>query len=112
MVADATKYEPISTAASSTTSAATNCTRSGSRRAAAHTVRNGRTSTAMVIVMVTRSVRREPQDVADAADGVDQPWLDHVDLAAQVGDVGLDDAGLAVEVVAPHLVQDLRLGHN
>ena len=32
-----------------------------------------------------------------------------VDLLAQVGDVQLDDVGLAAEVVVPHPVQDLRL---
>ena len=32
-----------------------------------------------------------------------------VDLLAQVGDVELDDVGLAAEVVVPHPVQDLRL---
>src|SRR3954470_9964930 len=45
---------------------------------------------------------REPQRVPDAADGVQQPGLGGVDLAPQVGDVGLDDVGLAVEVVVPH----------
>ena len=32
-----------------------------------------------------------------------------VDLLAQVADVGLDDVGVAVEVVLPHVVEDLRL---
>src|SRR4029453_3674265 len=41
----------------------------------------------------------QPQDVADAADGVDEPRLDHVDLAAQVRHVRLDDAGVPGEVV-------------
>src|SRR5690606_12497203 len=50
------------------------------------------------------------EHVAEAALG-----LDHrlgqvlVDLAAQVGDVALDDARVAVEVVLPHVVEDLRL---
>src|SRR3981081_534543 len=99
------RYDPVNTAASNTTSAATSCTRSGRGRPAPPRVRNGRR-------MVAMSVRREPQDVADAAHGVNQPWLDHVDLAPQVGDVGLDDACLAVEGVAPHLIQDLRLGQK
>ena len=49
------------------------------------------------------------QRVADAADGVDQAGLDVVELAAQVADVGLDDAAVAAEVVLPHVVEDLRL---
>ena len=35
-----------------------------------------------------------------------------VDLAAQIGDVELDDIGLAAEVVVPHPVQDLGLGQD
>ncbi|CPU65988.1 Uncharacterised protein [Mycobacteroides abscessus] len=35
-----------------------------------------------------------------------------VDLAAQVGDVELDDVGLAAEVVVPDAVEDLRLGQH
>src|SRR3954452_1213070 len=66
-----------------------------------------------VVAMVTSSARsgstREPQGVAHPTDRVQQPRVGGVDLAAQVGDVGLDDVGLAVEVVVPHVVQDLRL---
>src|SRR5690242_7692358 len=106
MAAVATKYEPISTAANRPTSAATSCTRSGKRRVAAHSGRNVRPNAARM------SVRRQPQDVADTTHRVDQARLDDVDLAAQVGDVRLDHTGLAVEVVPPDLVQDLRLGHD
>ena len=35
-----------------------------------------------------------------------------VDLAAQVADVDLDDVGVAVEVVAPHLAQQVVLGDD
>ena len=38
-----------------------------------------------------------------------QPLLARVDLAAQVGHIGLDDVHVATEVVAPHMVEDLRL---
>src|SRR6266540_2868363 len=41
---------------------------------------------------------------------MDQPGLNRVELAAQVVDVGLDDAVVAAEVVAPHVVEDLALG--
>src|SRR4051812_37296313 len=48
-------------------------------------------------------------DVARTPDGVDQLRLDVVDLLAQVADVELDDVRLALEVVLPHAVEDLRL---
>jgi len=35
-----------------------------------------------------------------------------VDLAPQVGDVGLHDGTVAAEVVVPHVVEDLRLGDD
>src|SRR5476649_2360813 len=54
----------------------------------------------------------QPQDVTDAAFGLDESRLLHVDLASQVGDVGLDDAGLAAEVVVPYVVEDLGLGEH
>src|SRR6266545_7392705 len=49
---------------------------------------------------------RQPQHVPDAPDRVQQPRLDGVDLAAEVGDVRLDDAAVAAEVVVPHVVED------
>src|SRR5699024_9279283 len=52
------------------------------------------------------------QHVADAALGVDHRLTDHVHLAAQVRDVGLDDPHLAGPVVVPHVVQDLGLGDH
>src|SRR4051794_20173235 len=48
-------------------------------------------------------------DVAGTPDRVDQLGLDVVDLLAQVADVELDDVRLALEVVLPHAVEDLRL---
>src|ERR1700677_3865232 len=52
------------------------------------------------------------QDVADAADGVDERFAARVYLLAQVADVELDHVGLAAEVVVPHAVKDLRLGEH
>src|SRR5947207_691627 len=53
------------------------------------------------------SRRRDPQDVADAADRVDQPGLAPDQLAPQVADVGLDDVAIAAEAVVPDVVEDL-----
>src|SRR5215475_14740673 len=55
---------------------------------------------------------RKPEHVPDAAQGVDQPWSAAVHLAAQHGHVGLDDPGVAAEVVVPHMVEDLHLGQH
>src|SRR4051794_11617344 len=66
-------------------------------------------SPALVAVLTTSGSARQAQGVAHPADGVQQPGLGGVDLAAQVGDVGLDDVRLPVEVVVPHVVEDLRL---
>src|SRR3954464_7292937 len=55
-----------------------------------------------------RSGPRGPQRVAHAAGGVDERRAVLVELLAQVADVGLQDAGVAAEVVVPHLVEDLR----
>src|SRR6266511_3753020 len=43
---------------------------------------------------------------------MDEARLLEVDLFAQVADVVLDDAGIAAEVVAPDVVDDLRLRHH
>src|SRR5262245_17338030 len=48
--------------------------------------------------------RVPPEHVAEAAHGVDQRGVVAVDLLAQVGDVVLDHARLAGEVVVPHVV--------
>src|SRR6478609_9455046 len=49
------------------------------------------------------------QHVAEAALGLDERLgRVRVDLAAEVGDVALDDPRVAVEVVLPHVVEDLR----
>src|SRR5690606_10466309 len=50
------------------------------------------------------------EHVAEAALGLDHGLFGVlVELAAQVRDVGLHDAGVAVEVVLPDVVEDLRL---
>src|SRR5262245_23129375 len=56
--------------------------------------------------------RWEPHDVAHATQGVQQVRLCRIDLAAQHRDVGLDDAGVAAEVVVPDVVEYLHLGEN
>ena len=58
---------------------------------------------------VAHCSRWQAQHVADSPHGVDERGLDRVDLAPQVGDVRLDDVRLAVEVVVPDVVEDLRL---
>src|SRR5919204_1703284 len=52
---------------------------------------------------------RQPQAVTNAAHRVDQLRLLEVDLLAQMADVALDDAEIAPEVIAPDVVNDLRL---
>src|SRR5215470_2741395 len=61
---------------------------------------------------VAASRGRDPHDVADAADRVDQPRLAVVELAPQIADVGLDDVAVPVEAVVPHVVEDLRLAQH
>src|SRR5260221_10078539 len=78
------------------------------RIAATSLTRRGTRSTSPCTV----TLRRHAKDVADATKGVDQPRLTGVDLAAQVGDVRLDDAVVAAEVVAPDVVEDLPLGQH
>ncbi len=53
-------------------------------------------------------VPRRAQHVADAAHGVDEMRLDEVDFLAEVAHVGLEDAGVAAEVVAPDVIEELR----
>src|SRR6476469_9592525 len=61
----------------------------------------------------TGSPAGRPDGVAEAAHRLDQRRLaGPVDLLAQVADVRLDDAGIAVEVVAPDVIEDLRLADN
>ena len=50
--------------------------------------------------------------VADAAHRLDERRAQAVDLAPQVAHVGLDDVGVAAEVVVPHVVEDLVLGEH
>src|SRR3954452_12944471 len=52
--------------------------------------------------------RRGPQGVADAPGRVDQRRSGAVQLLAQVGDVGLEHAGVSSEIVFPDVVEDLR----
>src|ERR1700735_4572139 len=61
---------------------------------------------------VTGLVRRWAQRVADPPDGVDEGGTEGIDLASEIGDVDLDHIGVAVEVVVPHPVENLRLGHH
>src|SRR6478672_6556518 len=52
------------------------------------------------------------EDIPRPSHGVDHRLAAGVDLLAQVGDVELDDVGLAAEVVVPHPVEDLGLGEH
>src|SRR3954451_15121981 len=80
-------------------------------------------TTSATVVRTSREVRdakraripcsaRRLEHVAGAPHRVDHRAPAGVDLLAQVGDVELDDVGLAAEVVVPHPVQDLRLGQH
>src|SRR3954451_24487296 len=55
---------------------------------------------------------RAAQGVTDAAHGVDERRAVDVELLAQVADVGLEHAGVAAEVVLPHVLEDLRAGQH
>src|SRR2546427_12254928 len=48
------------------------------------------------------------EHVARLPNGLDQRRAGRVELAAQIADVGLDDIGVAAEVVAPQFLEDLR----
>lgn len=52
------------------------------------------------------------QHVPHTAQGLDQPRLRGVHLAAQVGHIGLDHVHLATEVVIPDVVEDARLAEH
>src|SRR6478735_3863531 len=93
-------------------SMATSFTRSGVRRASsagAPTIlaaRDGRAEPDWDGTAVTSSPAGQAHGVADAAQGVDQPWLGGVHPLAQVGDVGLDDVRVAAEIVVPHELEE------
>src|SRR3954464_8975328 len=54
-----------------------------------------------------------PEDIADASHGVQQLLLERaIELFAQPADEHVDDVGLRVEVVFPHVRQDHRLRHD
>ena len=55
---------------------------------------------------------RVAQHVADEAHRVDQRRTELVELLAQVADVRLEDVRVAVEVVVPDMIEDLRLGQH
>src|SRR5437868_9844111 len=55
---------------------------------------------------------RRLEHVPGTAHGVDHRLAAGVDLLAQVGDVELDDVGLAAEVVVPDPVEDLGLAQH
>src|SRR6185369_11975042 len=104
--------------ATSTRVAATSATRRGTPRArnlAMPPILRQLPSYAAVLPTlrpVTERSSRFAQDVPHAPQRVQQPLLPGVDLAAQVGDVGLDDVHVAAEVVAPDVVEDLGLGQH
>src|SRR5664279_4575548 len=52
------------------------------------------------------------EDITEAPHRVDHRFPSGVDLLPQVRDVQLDDVRLPTEIVVPHPVQDLRLGHH
>src|SRR6476661_177037 len=52
------------------------------------------------------------EDIPRPSQGVDHRLPAAVDLLTQIRDVELDDVGPATEVVAPHPVEDLRLGQH
>src|SRR3954451_351543 len=55
---------------------------------------------------------RAAQGVTDAAHGVDERRAVDVELLAQVADVGLEHAGVAAEVVLPHVLEQLGAGED
>src|SRR5215469_15084164 len=63
-------------------------------------------------VLDMRLGRGEAEHVPDAAQGMDQPRLGTIHLAAQHGHVRLDDPGVAAEVVVPHMVENLHFGQH
>src|ERR1700716_1939967 len=58
--------------------------------------------------MTTVSFPGKAQGIANTADGVDQRRTFGIDLLAQVADVGLEDPGVATEVVTPDVIEKLR----
>src|SRR6266480_2882676 len=59
-----------------------------------------------------RGLLRGAQTVAGAANRMQQ-WLIEtlVDLLAQSADVNIDDIGLGIEVIVPHVFEQHRAGH-
>src|SRR5579862_3652673 len=55
---------------------------------------------------------RNPQDVADAADGVNQARLTLVDLAPQVADARLHHIPVAARVAIPDVIEYLLLAQD
>src|ERR1039457_919334 len=96
-------------------SAAISLVRSGVRLDSRRNSRPGRAArlSAPSSVMAYRpALSRKPPHVPDAAQGVDQPRFPGVHLAPQHGHVRLPDAGVAAEVVVPHVIEDLHLGQH
>src|SRR5438270_12119832 len=105
-----------SAAATSTSSDVISLVRSGVRSERSRSAARGRfvqwrpMLLAPCAVMAERTLRsRQPQHVPHAAQGVDQPRLLRIHLAAEPGHVRLDDAGVAAVVVVPDMAQDLHL---
>src|SRR6478735_6018572 len=59
-----------------------------------------------------RGGRRGTGDAAGGADRVDERGPEAIELLAQVAHVGLHNVGVAVEVVAPHVIENLGLGQH
>src|SRR5271165_1226562 len=78
---------------------------------AARRMRSSRLADAVIAARRMRSSRLA-EDVTDAAKSVEKALLAGVDLAPQIRHVGLDDVDIATEVVAPHVVEDLRLAQH
>src|ERR1700712_5732601 len=98
--------DPPSASVTSRTTVTTSLISSGlgahSRRS--HTP-GGRAFAMAVRGMAGTSVPSFAQHVADAAQRLEKAGLGRVDLAAQVGDIGLDHVRVSAEVVVPHVVQ-------
>src|SRR5436190_14331866 len=79
-------------------------------RAMAMTIAAAPTSRSRTFV-TSAAVRAQP--VAGSAHGFDRgPAERVVDLAPEVADVDLDDVGVAVEVLVPHVLEQVGLAHH
>src|SRR5437764_10571425 len=65
-----------------------------------------------VVAATSCSGLGKSEAVAHLPAGVDERRAQRVKLLAQVADVGLEDVGIAFEVVLPHVLEDLHLGED